>query len=160
MLAKEKTWKHIFNTNGKLSEKQIMPSKTTINWLFHDIWCYLFIACFDWKVCVFQQTLARVYYILKCHKKSGPQPLPRRYFFGIKHRKGEGVWWSDWVPIFLRVKIIFDIQYTYCTCFVSVGDYNVISHLNSSSVFCSLSERFEYLGNIIICSFYKRYGAS
>ena len=41
LLAKEKTWKHIFNTNSELSqnctEKQIMPSKTTINWLFNII---------------------------------------------------------------------------------------------------------------------------
>ena len=33
--------KRIFNTNSELSqnrtEKQIMPSKTTINWLFNDI---------------------------------------------------------------------------------------------------------------------------
>ena len=36
-----------------------MPSKTTLNWLFNDIWCYLFIACFHWKIGV-----ARVYYIL------------------------------------------------------------------------------------------------
>ena len=68
MLAKEKTWKHIFNANTEFSqngtEKQIMPSKTTINWLFNDIWCYLLIACFDWKICVFQQIVVRVYYIL------------------------------------------------------------------------------------------------
>ena len=67
--AKEKTWKRIFNTNSELSqnhtEKQIMPSKTTINWLSNDIWCYLFTACFDWKISVFQQTSVRVYYILK-----------------------------------------------------------------------------------------------
>ena len=68
LLAKIKTWKLIFNTNCEslqnCTEKQIMSSKTTINWLFNDIWCYLFIACFDWKI-VFQQTVARVYYILK-----------------------------------------------------------------------------------------------
>ena len=65
LLAKEKTWKRIFNTNSELSqnrtEKQIMPSKTTINWLFNDIWCYLFIACFDWKIGIFQKTVVRVY---------------------------------------------------------------------------------------------------
>ena len=42
------TRKHIFNTNSELSqnctEKQIIPSKTTINWLFNDIWSYLLIA--------------------------------------------------------------------------------------------------------------------
>ena len=29
------------------TEKQIIPSKTTANWLFNDIACYLFIASFD-----------------------------------------------------------------------------------------------------------------
>ena len=66
LLAKEKTWKRIFNTNGELSpnrpEKKKKPSKTTINWLFKDIWCYLFIACFDWKIDIFQQTVVRVYF--------------------------------------------------------------------------------------------------
>ena len=51
LLAKEKNWKRIFNTNNELSQnrtiKQIMSSKTTINWLFNHIWCYLFIAFFD-----------------------------------------------------------------------------------------------------------------
>ena len=59
LLAKEKTWKRIFNTNSELYqnriEKHIMPFKTTVNWLFNDIWCYLLIACFDWKIGVFQQ---------------------------------------------------------------------------------------------------------
>ena len=68
LLAKQKTWKRIFNTNTELSqnrtEKQIMPSKTITNWLFNYIWCYLFIACYDWKIGVFQQTVVRVYYIL------------------------------------------------------------------------------------------------
>ena len=67
-LEKEKIWKCIFNTNRKVSqnhiEKQIMPSKTIVNWLFNDIWCYLFIACFDWKIGVFQQKVLRVYDIL------------------------------------------------------------------------------------------------
>ena len=55
--AKEKTWKRIFTTNNELSqdctEKQIMPSKATINGLLKDTWCYLLIACFDWKIGVF-----------------------------------------------------------------------------------------------------------
>ena len=46
------------------AEKQIMPFKTTVNWLFTGIWCYLVIGCFDWKIVVFQQTVVRVYYIL------------------------------------------------------------------------------------------------
>ena len=68
-LQKEKTWKRIFKTDCELfqnhTEKQFMPSKTTVNWLFNDIWCYLFIARFDWKISVFQKTVVRVYYILK-----------------------------------------------------------------------------------------------
>ena len=69
LLAKEKIWKRVFNTNSELSqnrtEKQIVPSKTTINWLFNDKGCYLFIAGFDWKIGVSQKTVVRVYYILK-----------------------------------------------------------------------------------------------
>ena len=41
-----------------------MPFKTTANWLFNDMWCYLVIAFFDWKIDVFQQTVVRVYCIL------------------------------------------------------------------------------------------------
>ena len=61
LLAKEKTWKRIFNANMELSqnrtEKQIMPFKTTVNWLLNDIWCYLVIDSFDWKIGVFQQAV-------------------------------------------------------------------------------------------------------
>ena len=46
------------------TEKQIMPSKTTVGWLFNNI-CYLVIAFFDWKIGVFQQIVVRVYYNLK-----------------------------------------------------------------------------------------------
>ena len=42
--------------------------KTTINWLFNDIWYYLFIACFDQEIGPFQQTVVRAYYILKSKK--------------------------------------------------------------------------------------------
>ena len=64
MLAKEKTWKRVFNTNSELSQnrtwKQIIPFKA-LNWLFTDIWCYLVIDYFDWKFFVFWQTAVRVY---------------------------------------------------------------------------------------------------
>ena len=40
-------------------EKQIMLFKTTVNCLFNDIWYYLFIGCFDWKIEVFQRTVVR-----------------------------------------------------------------------------------------------------
>ena len=36
-----------------------MPSKTTGNWLFNDIGCYLVIGCFDWKIGLFQQTVLK-----------------------------------------------------------------------------------------------------
>ena len=66
--AKETTWKHTFNINSESSqnrtEKQIMPLKTIVNWLFNDMWCYLVIGFFDWKIGVFQQTVVRVYRIL------------------------------------------------------------------------------------------------
>ena len=69
LLAREKTCKRIFNTNSELSqnhtEKQIMVSDTKINWFFNDLWCYLFIAYFDWNNGVLQETVWRVYYILK-----------------------------------------------------------------------------------------------
>ena len=42
-----------------------MPSKTKINRQFNDIWCYLSIACFDWETGLFQQTVVKVYYVLK-----------------------------------------------------------------------------------------------
>ena len=68
MLAKEKIWKEAFNINSELSqnrtEKQIMPFKTTVTWLCNDMWCYLVIAFFDWKVGVFQQRVVNVYCIL------------------------------------------------------------------------------------------------
>ena len=67
--TKETTWKRIFNTNSKLqqnrTEKQIMPSKTTLNWLFNDIWCYLFIAFFRMKRWPFSIKVVRVYYIFR-----------------------------------------------------------------------------------------------
>ena len=51
LLEKENTRKRIFNINGELlqnrAEKQIMASETTVNCLFNDILCYLFIVCFD-----------------------------------------------------------------------------------------------------------------
>ena len=34
--------------------KQIILFKIAINCLFNDIWFYLIIGCFDWKIGVFQ----------------------------------------------------------------------------------------------------------
>ena len=56
-------WKHIFNVNSELSqnrtEKQILPLKTTLNWLFNDIWCYLVIVSFELEIGIFKQTVVR-----------------------------------------------------------------------------------------------------
>ena len=63
LLAKENTWKCVFKTNSELSqnrtEKQTMLFKTTLNWLFNDIWCYLVIGSFDWKIGIFQQAVVK-----------------------------------------------------------------------------------------------------
>ena len=53
LIAKEKTWKRIFNTNSELSqnrtEKQIMLFKTTVKyWLFNDIYMILFSHWLFW----------------------------------------------------------------------------------------------------------------
>ena len=87
LLAKKKTWKCIFNNNSELwqnrTKKQIMPSKTTVNWLFNDI-CYSFIACFDWKIAVSQQTVVTVYIIsLICLTLSWRRPLSYYGFYVI-----------------------------------------------------------------------------
>ena len=72
LLAKEKTWKCIFNTNSKLFQnrtvKQILAFKTTVNCLFNDIWCYLVIVSIDWKIGIFQQTVLRVCCIFNWRK--------------------------------------------------------------------------------------------
>ena len=53
LLAKDKIFKRVFSTNSELLqnriEKQIVPLKTTVNWLFTNI-CYLVIGCFDWNI--------------------------------------------------------------------------------------------------------------
>ena len=63
LLAKEKTWKCIFNTNSKLfqnrTEEQILEFKATVNCLFNDIWCYLVIVSIHWNIGIFQQTVLR-----------------------------------------------------------------------------------------------------
>ena len=53
LLAKQKTWKHVFNTNSKLSQNR---TQKEFNWLFNDVWC-LVIGCFNWKMGVFQQAV-------------------------------------------------------------------------------------------------------
>ena len=38
---------------------KIIPFKTTLNWLFHDICCCLVIGSFNKKIDIFQQTVVR-----------------------------------------------------------------------------------------------------
>ena len=52
----------------KIAQKNKLFHPKPVNWLFNDIWCNLFIVCFDWKIGVFQQTVVRVYYIFKWAK--------------------------------------------------------------------------------------------
>ena len=44
---------------------KIVQKNKLCYWLFKDIWCYLFISCFDWKVGVSRKTVVMVYYIRK-----------------------------------------------------------------------------------------------
>ena len=75
------------NTNSELSqnrtEKQIVPFKTTVNWLFTDIRCYLVISCFDWEIVVLRQTVVKVYYIPKGAFTNVSHRVTQIYF--VKH---------------------------------------------------------------------------
>ena len=57
------------------TEKQIMSFKTTVNCLFNEIWCYLAIGYFDWKISIFQQTVLMGLLYLKPLAKSILMPL-------------------------------------------------------------------------------------
>ena len=69
-LAKEKTWKRkthkhqIMAISYRETNQAIQNKSSKVNLLFNDIWCYLFIACFDLKITIFQQIVVRVFYIL------------------------------------------------------------------------------------------------
>ena len=82
------------------AEKQIMPSKITINWLFDDIWRYLFIACFDWKIGVFHQTVVRVYHILDSYSVylplfESPEGTNYSFFVGDRYPQNFGTFIPD-----------------------------------------------------------------
>ena len=92
LFTKEKTWKRIFNSElpQNRTEKQIMPFKTTMNWLVNDIWCYLLIACFDWEVGVFQQAFVGFIILIPIElyqtnrkKKNFSGPLPGIFFQSV-----------------------------------------------------------------------------
>ena len=65
--CERKDLKRTFTINSKLSqnrtEKQIVPCKTIVNCLFNDVWSYLVIRCFDWKIGVFQQRVVRGFFL-------------------------------------------------------------------------------------------------
>ena len=48
-----------------VQKNKLCHSKATVNWLFNDMWCYIVIAFFDWKIGVFQQPVVIIYCILK-----------------------------------------------------------------------------------------------
>ena len=105
MLLKEKTWKRIFNINNELSqnriEKQIMPLKTTLNWLFNDIWRYLVIASFDWKIGIFRQTVVRVYCIVNI-------------FCKILKKTNEGAHFLEKLEVY-RQQLYFNVMFLHNT---------------------------------------------
>ena len=41
------------------TEKQTMLFKAILNCLFNDIWCYLVIGSFDWKIGIFPQLVVK-----------------------------------------------------------------------------------------------------
>ena len=55
-----------------------MPFITAVNWLFNDMWCYLVIASFDWKIRVFQKTVVTVVIVINLPSK-GLQRLIKRF---------------------------------------------------------------------------------
>ena len=59
LIAKGITWKSIFNANSELPQNRTEKTNYAIQ---NNI---KVIGCFDWKIVVFQQTVVRVYFILK-----------------------------------------------------------------------------------------------
>ena len=64
IFQKKKTFVPFCLRKKNRTQKQTMSPKITISWLFSDVWCHLFVACFHWKDSVFQQIVVRIYYIL------------------------------------------------------------------------------------------------
>ena len=128
LFTKEKTWKRIFNSElpQNRTEKQIMPFKTTMNWLVNDIWCYLLIACFDWEVGVFQHAFVRFYYIntywtlLDEPQKKKIFPVPYRVSFSKVSRL---VLWQFFL---LFEKLYVNVRYDFNTiCFLILLFFNL-----------------------------------
>ena len=128
LFTKEKTWKRIFNSElpQNRTEKQIMPFKTTMNWLVNDIWCYLLIACFDWEVGVFQQAFVRFYYINTYWTL--PDEPQKKKFFPVPYR----VSFSKvsrlvlWQFFLLFEKLYVNVRYDFNTiCFLILLFFNL-----------------------------------
>ena len=118
----------------KIIQKNKLRLKTTINWLFNDISCYLFIACFDWKINVFQQTVIRVYYILKCCCVIFLMVDPRPIYSAMENKMIRG--FSYWA-----FHIVF---YVSCLC-VGKGRHINITFLNCLDIFYEI---FIYFLNV------------
>ena len=128
LFTKEKTWKRIFNSElpQNRTEKQIMPFKTTMNWLVNDIWCYLLIACFDWEVGVFQHAFVRFYYINTYWTL--PDEPQKKKFFPVPYR----VSFSKvsrlvlWQFFLLFEKLYVNVRYDFNTiCFLILLFFNL-----------------------------------
>ena len=61
-----------------------MLFKATVNWLSNDMWCYLIIGFFDWKIGVFQQTVVRVYCILNRKSKCDSNATQKDKYIKVK----------------------------------------------------------------------------
>ena len=107
--------KNSFNTSSELlqnrTEKQIKRLKTTVNWLLNDIWRYLVIGCFVWKIGVSQHTVVRVYCIINGEIIFIASFIPTRFSptkcdkvfswvcylnLFISLPKNEDICWSSW----------------------------------------------------------------
>ena len=59
------------NYNKIRQKNKLCHPKTTVNWLFYDIWWYLVIGCFNWKIFVFQDSCKCLLYpelVIDCWK--------------------------------------------------------------------------------------------
>ena len=77
-----------------------MSFKTTVNWLFIDIWRYLVIGCFDLKIGVVQHTIVRVYSSVIRQKGESQDGC-------FKSRGKETfAFWKTWYAFFLETPVL------------------------------------------------------
>ena len=54
----------LISTPEIIHKNKLCHSKTTVNWPFNDVWCYLVIGYFDQNIAIFQQTVIMIYLYL------------------------------------------------------------------------------------------------